>query len=392
MKTLDIAREARPAHVGAPLSKGSRARQYWLSAALAVVTTRAVFFGIAYAAAWFLSSSQGRLGEGFLELWDNWDARIFVLVAEHGYSGEGTDAHATAFFPAFPLAIRALAALGLDAVVAGLVIVTLATIVATAYLYRLVDEEVGGDAGRRAMLYLLLFPTAVFLVAPYSEPLFLAGAVPAFYYARRSRWLIVGPWAALAMSARFAGVFLLFGLAAEFVRQKRFSLENAANAVTGLVVGALPLLAYGIFLSQARGNALYFFTDQRLGWGREFVGPVRSFLNTWNTWEGANYPTNFIFAWRVEILAAFVGAAFVAWAVSKREWGYAAYMGSFLGALVVSNWYFSIPRMLLSFFPAMVFMAAFTKKSYVRHEYVLFSLIPLATLGVVVFTRGAWFY
>ena len=96
--------------------------------------------------------------------------------------------------------------------------------------YRLAEEEIGrgaglagphetNGAGRRASLYLLFFPTAVFLVAPYSESLFLAGAIPAFYYARRKRWIMAGMFAAVAMGARAAGIFLLFGLLVEFVRQ-----------------------------------------------------------------------------------------------------------------------------------------------------------------------------
>ena len=80
------------------------------------------------------------------------------------------------------------------------------------------------------------------------------------------------------------------------------------------------------------------------------------------------------------------------WAAVKREWGYAAYMGIFMVALMTSTWYFSIPRMLLSFFPVMLLMAHATEGRPLRHEMTLVVLAPVATLGVILFTRGAWFY
>ncbi len=393
MRTLATSRHE-PVSVAGDRSAGDRprARASWIEAATATVATRVMLVAVAYAAAWFLASTEGPLQVSFVDMWDNWDARLFAIIAEDGYFGPDRGLHATAFFPLYPLLMRAVGATGLNLIVAGMIISFVSTVVAGTYLHRLVEEEVGEGSGRHAVLYLLLFPTAVFLVAPYSEALFLAGAIPAFYYARRSRWLLAGAFAAVAMGARFAGAFVLIGLAVEFLRQRDFSLEKAANALTGLVVGALPFLAYAAYLAQTTGNPFHFVLDQREGWGRQFVGPINSFLNTYNTWEGADYPTNWRFAWRVEILAAAVGVGFVIWAVTKREWGYGAYMGTFLAVLVTSSWYYSIPRMLLSFWPALVFLAAFARGGRARHEYVLILLIPLATLGAVVFTRGAWFY
>ncbi len=120
------------------------------------------------------------------------------------------------------------------------------------------------------------------------------------------------------------------------------------------------------------------------------MNPVQSFLFTWNTRIGG-YEANWIFAWRIEILAALAGVLFTVWALVKKEWGYATYMGIFMAALMTSSWYFSIPRMLLTLFPAVVFLTEFAKDER-RHELILLVFAPLATLGVIVFTRGAWFF
>jgi Gpi18-like mannosyltransferase len=357
-----------------------------------VVATHFVFFALAFASTWFLSTdTTGPSTLGFLDMWRRWDANHLVNIAEHGYFSSATFPNATAFFPLVPLAIRVLSWTGMPPVAAGLLLSAIGTTVALTYLYRLAESELGEGSGRRAMIYLALFPTAVFLVAPYSEPIYLAGAIAAFYYARRDRWLMVGPFAALAVGSRLAGLFLLFGLAVEFLRQRDFTKDRILNALNGLLMGGLPLVAYAVYLNANTGNPLQFLTSQREGWGREYVGPVASFLNTWRTWEGA-YFTNWMFAWRVEILAALIGLAIVTWALLKAEWGYAAYMGAGLAALITSAWYYSIPRMLLTWFPIMLFLTEFSKRREPRHEIVLLTMAPFAGLGVILFTRNIWFF
>jgi hypothetical protein len=119
---------------------------------------------------------------------------------------------------------------------------------------------------------------------------------------------------------------------------------------------------------------------------------VQSFVNTWNLTSSDGSPTNWIFTWRMEIVAAAVGVGLVIWALGKREWGYAGFMGSMMAALLTSTWYFSIPRMLLTMFPAVLVLAELMGRRPLRHELALAVMAPVAALGVVVFTRGAWFY
>jgi hypothetical protein len=370
---------------------GTVSERAWSESAQLVLVTRVAFLMLAFSAAWLLASSTGPLQEGFFDIWVRWDARHFLQVAEFGYTDPNTDPHATAFFPLFPLAIRALNSIGFAPAVAAMLITTAASIVACAYLFRLAEEELGEGAGRRAIIYLLLFPTAVFLIAPYSEALFLAGAIPAFYYARGGRWLLVAIPAAVAMGARAAGMFLLLGLVAEFLRSGDRRAETVRKAALAIGAGVAPLVAYGAYLYAIKGNAFYFFVDQREGWHRDFVGPLQSLQNTLNLTTSPSSPSNWVFTWRVELLAAAVGVALVAWALVKREWGYGVFMGSMMAALLTSTWYFSIPRMLLTMFPVVLVLASITK-SPGRHELAIALVAPVAALGVVVYTRGAWFF
>ena len=356
------------------------------------VVARLAFLALAYAASWYLAGdTQGRSAIGILDMWHRWDAVHFTDIATYGYFHPETDPNAAAFFPLFPMLIDGVMNLGVDPRLAGMLISFVASGVAAFYLYRLAEQDVGEGGGRRAVVYLFLFPTALFLVAGYSEALFLAGAIPAFYYARQGRWYLVALPAAVSMGARLAGLFLLAGLAVEFLRQKDFSLPKIASAAFSLAVGLLPLLLYGLFLARTEGSFFEFKDAQYRGWLRMVVPPQESFMTTWNTWY-QDHPTNWIFAWRVEILAAAVGLFFVAWAFMRREWGYGTYMLATMAALMTSTWYFSIPRMLLSLFPIAILLAHYTRGNLARHHTVLMVTAPLAAMGVIVFTRGNWFY
>jgi hypothetical protein len=367
-------------------------RSAWADAAKLVVITRVLFLTLAYAAAWLLAPTTGPLQDGFFDIWVRWDATHFLEIARFGYTDPSSDPHATAYFPLFPLLLRGIDGAGIPPVMGALVINTVATIVAGAFLFRLADEEIGEGSGRRAVLYLLLFPTTVFLIAPYSEALFLAGAVPAFYYARRGRWSLVGIPAAVACASRAAGLFVVAGLIFEFVRRRDQWARRWRAASASLVVALLPMAAYGAYLARIHGDPFYFFVDQREGWNRDLVGPLEAFRNTWELTTSNASPTNWIFTWRVEIVAAVVGLGLLAWMLARREWGYAAFTGLMMAALLTSTWYFSIPRMLLTLFPLLLLMASLTARRPGVHEIVIAVMAPVAALGVIVYTRGAWFY
>ena len=102
-----------------------------------------------------------------------------------------------AFFPLYPNLIRVvhyLVPLSGDAgwLLVGITVSNAALVVALIYLYQLVRLDFDQSTAARTVLYLCVFPTTLFLSAVYSESLFLALIVSAFYYARSGRWLVVG--------------------------------------------------------------------------------------------------------------------------------------------------------------------------------------------------------
>ena len=150
-------------------------------------------------------------GSGWaIDLWGRWDSGWFLRIAEHGY----VQPHYTAaFFPLYPYSVRVVAwPLGGREVLAGVLISLAASAVAVVLLYDLVCGLLGEDDARRSVLYLLVFPTTLFLIAVYSESLYLALSIGTFLAAIRGKWLTAGILCGLAMLTRSAGVALLVPL------------------------------------------------------------------------------------------------------------------------------------------------------------------------------------
>jgi hypothetical protein len=145
-----------------------------------------------------------------------WDSSWFLRIAHDGYIGH--EPARAAFFPLYPLLIRAGAVVTGSPLVAGAVMSTLAFGVALVLLHRLTDVELGPAAARSAVLLAAFSPMSFFFSAVYSESLFLALSLGAVYAARTERWAWAGVLGALAAATRSAGVLLVVPLALLLVR------------------------------------------------------------------------------------------------------------------------------------------------------------------------------
>jgi hypothetical protein len=98
-------------------------------------------------------------------------------------------------------------------VLAGVLISLAAAFGAFVLLHRLAAPRLGQEGALRAVLYLAIFPFAIFLGAVYSESLFLLAALASFALAERGSFLGAGVAAGLAWLTRPLGIALLPALA-----------------------------------------------------------------------------------------------------------------------------------------------------------------------------------
>jgi Mannosyltransferase (PIG-V) len=256
-------------------------------------TTRAAVLVVAVFAALSFGPAMGGLAERNAEVFDEpeltravaepllsplarWDAAWYLRIADSGYAGSDVRA---AFFPLYPLLVRAVAApFGASPtalLIAAYAVALAAFFAALVLLHRLVSLELGRSLAGPTLLLLAVFPAAVFFGAPYSESLFLLLAVGAFYAARTGRWAWAGVAVAGAAATRSAGVLLLIPLAMLWWEARPRRPGDAA----WLVLGPLGLAAYAAFLGLAEGDA-WRFLDVQDAWSRELTVPLAG------AWDG----------------------------------------------------------------------------------------------------------
>ena len=170
--------------------------------------------------------------------WTAWDAAIYSSIAQGGYRFPWQ----AAYYPVLPGLERLLMTLpGVNATVAGPLIAAAATLIAFGLLRALVEREYGRAIARRSLLYLIVFPTAFFLLAGYAESLFLLFSVACFIALRRKRWLVAGALAAVATLTRPVGALLVAPILVEYLVE-RLPTWRAAWRATGWRLPTIPTI------------------------------------------------------------------------------------------------------------------------------------------------------
>jgi hypothetical protein len=203
----------------------------------------------------------GALGHFLLQPWQRHDSLRYLRIALEGYA----NVEDSVFSPLYPLLMRLvgwlvtplLGGVWLDGtgseattyravLAAGIVVGNIALLGFLVLFYEVTAGETSGETARRSVLRLAVFPSAFFLLAAYTESLFLLLAVGALWAGRRDRWWLAGLLAMLATWTRTAGVVLALPLLFEYLRQRDYRLDRVRLS---LLAAGLPVLALVSFLS-----------------------------------------------------------------------------------------------------------------------------------------------
>jgi hypothetical protein len=359
----------------------------WLASRLAVGM-------LGLGGAWALSGRDARNIPSWLEIWQHWDADLFVKVARYGYPPTAAYADRTEVdFPAMPIAVRVMHAVTGNWTVAGLLVSLIAGGVAACALYHLAAGESGPEAGRRAVLYLVCFPYAVFLFAGYSEALFLAFATTSWVFARKQRWREAGLLAAGASFTRILGLCLAAGLAVEYLHVTwgtRGFREVFRPRV--LWLGA-PLVSAGLFvvyLHERTGHWDAYQRAQEAGWHRHTASLVDGFRTVLGQANNGHQAGQYAWSWRAEMLAVLGGGVLAVVLLCLRRFGEATFVGTSAVLLGAQNYYASSVRAALVWFPLYLLLAKVSVRREWAHRVVIAVSAPLMAVFVLTFNQGGW--
>jgi len=367
-----------------------------------------------------------------------WDAAWYLVIAHYGYRPDlGSFTYSrTAFFPLYPLGLRAIAALGFAPVLAGVLLSVGALALSLYGIHRLTTLELSrtgpsaigrpraAEVARLAVLVMAFAPMAFFFSAVYSESLYLALSVGLFWCARQGRWALVGALGALAAATRSAGVVLLLPALMLYLYGPRE--DRAPDFPRGpwlrpryrprpdmLWLGLVPvgLGLYMAYLALSGGDALMPFHAQDV-WARHFAGP---YLGMWDGvkagFEGARqllsfqrhhlyFPSPsgspFVAAGHNLMLLAFLILAVpaVVGVLRTLPLAYGVYVIAALGLPlsypVTAQPLMSLPRFLVVLFPLGIWLAAWLAAHPRAQRPVLLASAVLMAFFVAQFATWHW--
>ena len=313
------------------------------------------------------------------------DAIWFLRIASRGYAP--TDGSA-AFFPLYPLVSKVLSFLTGGHPLLGATLVSNAALLgAMLVLYALVTLEYSEAHARTAVTYLAVFPTAFFLVAPYSESLFLLFAVSAFWFARRDRWALAALVALLAALTRSIGVVLAPALVIEAIHQARErGVPLWPRALAACSAGLGPPL-YLLFWAVRFHDLLRPYRIQQQ-WQRVATFPLVTFTNALQqAWRYQSYWLIDLLVSGIVILAGIAGLT----RLSRLRPSYSAYL--WLSLLVPLAYplpgraLMSVPRFCAVIFPAFMVLSDLSERRRLSHTLVVASFSGGLGLLTVLFVN-----
>ncbi len=208
--------------------------------------------------------------------WAQWDSGWYFAIADGGYGYIRDQQSTIAFFPTYPLLMRAVAVVVGNAYVAGILVTVASGAAATRLFFGWLQERVGRTNAWAALGLMLLYPYAFFLYgAVYPTALFVMTVIGAFVLLEHGHPCVAGLVGALATAARPTGVVLIVALAVRaYERRQQSPDDGPAWWDAGVLLSALGLAAFCFYQWRRFDDPFAFITVQS-AWDQQ------SGLDTW---------------------------------------------------------------------------------------------------------------
>ncbi|MEV0324020.1 glycosyltransferase family 39 protein [Streptomyces sp. NPDC050659] len=294
---------------------------------------------------------------------ESWDCDWYLKIAENGYAhtlGTQFDANNMAFFPLYPLLVRAGEVLAPEPRGAvGLAISVVCSFLAAWGIFAVGDHLYGRRTGVLLAALWGSLPVALVQWMGYTESLFTALTAWALYAVLTGRWLWAGALAALAgltrpTGAAVAAAVSLTALLALY-RRGRAGGRIPRRVLLGALVAPLGWLAYVGWVGARLGRWDGYFAVQKL-WHNEWDGGVGT-LRTMHDLLAVERPQLFLAMVTATLLAS--AALFVLSVGDRQPLPLLIFTGLLLAIVLGSKGvYFPRARFLLPGFPLLLPVAA----------------------------------
>lgn len=352
-------------------------------------------------------------GRSLDDVWIRYDAGAYITIARHGYSWKPSDPYPlVAWFPGYPLVIRAVTVVARDAVLAAVTITFASGLTAACLFWRWMAKQAMHHRERIiGLAVLLLFAWGWFLYGiAYSDALFLALAVGAFLLAERRQLLLATVLATVATAERPTGGAVTLGLVLLAMERDgalqwsgwrrgggRVRLPLAVTREHLSMRQLIPLLslvgiaAYSAYLAVRYGRPLLWLDAQAKWHQGPSAGPRSWFKLHMAAIVIKEHDAAYI-AKAFTQLAALLGVAATIPSVIRRfGLGYAAYVGVIVAVVGIGTNDFVGPgRYLLGAFPVAALVGEWLSTRRVATAVWLVVSGTALVAQTVLFARGAY--
>ncbi len=371
-----------------------------------VLLSRAFFVEIASLAyvylphAW-VDSPQGEIPphgglwfQSLVGLWAHWDGYWYLSIAQYGYKGRPM---ASAFFPLYPWLVHLFGSTVWSGIALSLVFFGISVF----FLYRWAEQQWNEQVAWMAVIVYAFFPTAFYLNAVYTEPLYMALVFSTLYWLgrRQYRWVLVTT-ALATLTSVYGGLLTLVVFVWVWQHEKRFwkAVQFSLGPTAGMSI-------YMIFLTWRFHDPLLFNAVQS-DWGRHFTWPwitlQQAFYAAWANHEALwNFSRIFATGPASGLDMNFYNAVFMAFSLAIIII-YGRFLPLYLWAylipsLCITLFYpstkqplMSFPRLIFEDFPILIATAiALTRHPFWRKGYWVGSLY-MAGLLTALFATAHW--
>ena len=326
----------------------------------------------------------------------NFDGVHYLRIAQDGYKALASQA----FFPLYPILIKILAwfvpkvpNLNVSFYVDPAYFYSAFTLshaffaAALYFFYRLLNLDFKDRVSRKAILLLLVFPTAFYFGAIYTESLFLFLAVTAIYLVRTKKYLPAALFVALASLTRVIGVLLIFVYVTELYRDQKWS----KGALLGLLILPLGIVAYMAYLNATLGDPLYFLHTQPV-FGADRAGSIillpQVFYRYFKILTTINPTTWPFFNAVLELCFTVVPLAVVLFLYKKMRLSYWIFTLAVLLLPTLTGTLSSMPRYVLMAFLALPYITSLLNRKVYVVMLVIMAIFQAILLAL--FVRGYW--
>jgi hypothetical protein len=342
-------------------------------------------------------------GPGFVDGWFHKDSAWYYSIATDGYFYIPGRQSSIAFFPAYPMAIRAVGPIfGGDDRLAGYAVAVAAGLAVALLFARWAAARLPRRAAALAVALLLLYPYAYYFYGPlYGDGLYIAAAIGAFVLLDKGHPWLAALVGAAATAGRPVGLAVTFGLAVRALELRAMrsatgpvrlrdlvaAVRRARVSDYAVLLSIVGLVGWCIYLQCSFGDALaWIHVEKAPGW-YQGVGP--------RTWFKVAFFGTLIHGPLVNVYLlvpqAFVSllAVLLVWRVRTAfGWGYLAYtIGVLAIALLGTKDFMGNGRYVLASFPVFAAGASvLTGPRASRIRWLIPAVLVLSAAGLVVAT------